>query len=171
MLLIPALMVGLLAPENVLSSFQAANKFAGIFRYALPAIDRLAAISSYPDVTRLVLSVEWTLVPLQVALFYVRFSPSFNLDGFRARRTYLTLVMFLLLGTFLWSTTIFFDATPSDLQGGMYGESLLRLASTSRLGLAIVTSLGISVTALFIAVFCIWVRHIREIYFDHQRGS
>lgn len=166
-LLIPALLVALLAPENVLSSFPKVDKFTTIFRDFLPAIDRLAAVSTYPELTRLVLSVEWTLVPAQVGLFYICLSRSFDADAFRARRTYLTLIMFLLLGSFLWSTTVFFDATPSDLQGGMYGERLLRLASTSRLGLAIVTSLGISVTALFMAVSCLWVRHLPDIYSRH----
>jgi hypothetical protein len=167
LLLVPALIVALFTPASVLSSFPILEKFTSIFRDISPAIDRLAGVSSFPQVTKLVLSVEWTLVPAQVALFYLRLNPSFDLDNFRARRAYLTVVMFLLLGTFVWSTVMLFDVTPADLKGGMYGETLLRLACTSRLGLAVVTSLSISVTALLLAIFCIWVRHIRDIYFDH----
>jgi hypothetical protein len=165
--LVPVLIVAFIAPTNVLSSFATLEKFTHIFRDVLPAIDRLATVSSFPEVTKLVLSIEWILVPVQVVLFYLRINPHFNADQARAYGAYWLIGLFLLLGVSLWSTAIFYDVAPSDLQGGMYGESLLRLASTSRLGLTIVTSLGISVTALFMAVFCLWIRHLPDIYSRH----
>lgn len=169
---VPVLLLALLAPDSVLSAFPALNEYTQILRDIFPAIDRLASVSAFPEVTRLVLSLEWTLLPLQALLYFIFVSRSVNFTLWRERRTFIAIGLPILLGLFVWGTAIFFEVNPSDLQGQMKSERMLRLVSTSRLGLAVASSLVMTSTALVIggffsgydisAVFILTTRGIRR---------
>lgn len=167
LVLAPVLLVALFAPPNVLSGFPAVDQYTLLMRDMFPMIDRLASVSQFPEVTRLVLSIEWTLVPVQTVLFLIIMSKSIDLTPLRERRAFIGIMLPVIVGTMLWSTAVFWDVTTWDLYDGKSG-SLLRLVSTTRVGLAIGSSLVMTLTAFFIAYFLVWIRFIPRVYFDRS---
>jgi len=169
--IVPATIAALLTPDNVLSQHPSIDQYTQIFRHVLPSIDRLAAVSSFPDVTRLVLTVEWTMLPIQTILFIVFRSYTAKVDLLRERRFLIAVGLPILVGIFLWCAALLYEVTPMDLQGNLLNESLLRSVSTSRLGLGIISSIFLSGTALVVGVLLVWARFIPHIYFGYEGGS
>src|SRR5690606_3397076 len=58
------LAVALLVQEDVISGHPWVQAYVAFCREWIPAIDRLAQVSSLPELTRLVVSLMWTLVPM-----------------------------------------------------------------------------------------------------------
>jgi hypothetical protein len=168
--IIPATTVALLAPDNVLSQHPSLDHLTMILRNLLPSIDRLAVVSSFPEVTRLVLAVEWTILPIQTILFIVFRTYAVKVDLLRERRFLIAFGLPILVGVFVWCVALLYEVTPTDLQGNLLNESLLRSVSTSRLGLGIISSIFLSGTALVVGVLLVWARLIPHVYFGYDGG-
>ena len=172
--LIPSLAAPLLAPENVLSRYGFLREFVSLCSSAIPGIARLATVSSFPEVTKLVLSVSWTLVIVQTIQylsmgrtprrFWLRFQNRLQ------NRLYWTAMVPLLVSIVVGYIQLF-DITPEDLKGGMMGERTLRWISGSRFGLGVMAPICMSTIALFIYLVLSWFRDIPWIYFHAKRGG
>lgn len=169
--IVPAVFIALLVPENVLSQSPGLEQLTGLFRQFVPAIDRLAAVSKFPEVTRLVLTIEWALFPLQTILFVINKSYAVRVDEWRKRRFFITSCLLLFASILFWAVFFLYDLDIADLQGGMFSEWLLRSLSTSRVGLGTISSIFLSGTALIAGLLCVWARFIPQIYFGYKRGT
>lgn len=166
--IVPAVFIALLVPDNVLSQSPTLEQLTALISQFVPAIDRLAAVSGFPEVTRLVLSIEWTLLPLQTFLFVINKSYAVRVNEWRRRRFFITSCLLLFASVLFWSVFFLYYLDISDLQGGMFNEWLLRSLSESRLGLGSISSVFLSGTALIVGLLCVWARFIPHIYFGYE---
>ena len=72
-------LVAVLVPKNVLTQYRFLQDYVAATGAFIPGVERLAAVSSFPEVTRLVVSLLWTFVPIFIAVycFNVRVPDSF----------------------------------------------------------------------------------------------
>src|SRR5688572_23142140 len=62
-------LIAVSVPRDVITQYRVLQYYSDASRVLIPGIDRLAAVSSFPEVTRLVISAMWTLVPIFVVVF------------------------------------------------------------------------------------------------------
>src|SRR5437879_3280883 len=68
--------LALLLPDDAISRYALLRDYATLCRTFIPGIDRLARVSSFPEVTTVVVSVMWTLVPFfNCCLFFTNAHP------------------------------------------------------------------------------------------------
>jgi len=162
---LPAVAIALLAPSDVVTRYPLIQAYTSVCRALIPAIDKLTAVSSFPEVTQLVLSITWSLVPLQTVLFLVNgtFSPKFEL--WRQRRFYAGFLM-IVVTICMAFMVVLFDITPRDLEGNLLNEWVLRSVSTSRFWFGLITGLLVSGVALFTGMLLVFLRYFPFIYFN-----
>lgn len=163
------MLISLLASTDVLTMQPGLQKFTSLCREMIPAIDRLAAVSSFPEVTQLVLSVLWALVPVQIAILVTLngFAPKLDLIKEKPFYTAFLCVVALIM---LAICTFLFEITPSDLEGGLLSDWVLRSVSTSRIGLGIGASIYTAGVAIGIVCLFVVFRGYWDVYFG-KKGS
>ncbi len=146
MSLVPALLVAWFSPTNVLSRSHVLTSYVEIVTQLVPTIANRAALSSFPEITKLVLSVLWTIVPFQIVYTCV-FLNFWTIETVKARPVFFVSAILLLLLPLTLYSMFFYDPMPSDLNGSMTSDLVLRQMSTSPTWLAIWGSLFTSFTA------------------------
>src|SRR5256885_10331032 len=63
--------LALLLPDDAISRYALLRDYTTLCRTFIPGIDRLARVSSFPEVTTVVVSVMWTLVPCLKAIYFL----------------------------------------------------------------------------------------------------
>lgn len=131
------LAVALLVQEDVVAGHPWVHAYTKFFREAIPAIDRLAGVSPYPELARLVFSLMWTLVPI-LMVFYLKTGAQALAGRFHRRPLYATIPALCLA---LLAASFF--AKP---------ESALLAWSDSRLGLGLFAGFYAPAMALCLCV-------------------
>ena len=167
---LPAVVSALLVPSDVVTRYPLVQTYTSVCRALIPSIDRLTAVSSFPEVTQLVLSITWSLVPLQTVLFLLNgtYVPKFEL--WRQRRLYVGFLM-IVVAICMVFMVVLFELTAHDLEGNLLNEWLLRSVSTSRFWLGLTSGFLVSGLALLIGMLLFFLRYFPLIYFQDQRGS
>ena len=167
MILLAAL--ALLVPQDVISRHGLLQSYTAVCRGVIPGIERLAAVSSFPQVTILVVSVMWTLVPVSTGVYLFRMHGAGQfVEQFRKK---------LFFGTFcacvvalsIVLLAVLYDITPGDLEGRLINENVLHAVSTSRMGLGLVAGFFLSGVALLLFMVLLWLLNVRNIYFPVSR--
>jgi len=165
--LVPAVLIAVFAPHDALAKYAAIHNYVSICEALVPGIKRLARVSSFPEVTELVLSITWTLVPVQVLLCLIWEPLRPNWQRIRERRFYFTCSL-IVAGSAVVMLALLFDITPSDLEGGMFNEQLLHSVSTSPLWLGVIAGVMVSSVALLLYAILFALRHFPTIYLSSK---
>jgi hypothetical protein len=124
----------------------------------------LAGVSAFPEVTKLVLSVVWTLAPVQMLLCAGRLHLRPNWSAISRHRIASTFIL-LIVGFAVVSLAVLYEMRPSDLEGWTISERVLKAVSTSRLWLGLVAGFMVSAAAMVLYVILFELRHFHHIYF------
>jgi hypothetical protein len=163
LLLVP---VAVFVPQNVIAQSRVLQDYIGMSRTLIPGIESLAAVSSFPEVTRLVVSGMWTLVPVFLAVYLFRMrTPESFLEEFRQRRFFLTFAC-IVVAIVVVSLAVLFDAEPADLERNSRSGFVLQLVSTSRIGLGLVAGFLSATIAAMLRMLLMWLVNVRAIYFS-----
>jgi hypothetical protein len=65
-------LVAALVPHDVVTQYRFLHGYIAVSGTIIPGIERLAAVSSFPEVTRLVVSMMWTLVAIFTAVYFLK---------------------------------------------------------------------------------------------------
>jgi hypothetical protein len=156
--------------RDVLTQYRFLHDYVGLCRTLIPGIERLAAVSSFPEVTRFVVSAMWTLVPVffAVCVWKVRVPETFA-EKFRQRRFFLTFsVVVVAIG--IVSYAVLFDVEPRHLEGALLNDLVLHIVSTSRIGLGLIAGFLSAGIAMLLYMLLTWLLKVPAIYFS-KRGS
>lgn len=166
-MIVPVMGLALLTPVDVFKLFPLLNQSTVLIRDLLPSIERLAWISSFPDVTRLVLSLAWVLIPIQVGLLlWFRVIP-IEVSTIYDRRHGMAFMVGVSLVIFFWGH-LFFEFSQEEMNNKGIAAALIRFASTSRIGMGLTVGAIMSGIAWTIAMICIWARHVPYVYFNFR---
>lgn len=144
-------LIALFAPVDILARHSISAQAANALGAVVPGIARLAAVSSFPEVTQFVMTVAWgVIVPLQIGLYFL--SPlNVNIKAFFEHPLLLRIVSVIAVAAGLWWVFALYAIAPSDLEGYSLHSMILRQISTSRLGLGFWTGIF---TTFFAAALC-----------------
>jgi hypothetical protein len=147
------------------------HDYVALIGTVIPAIERLAAVSSFPQVTRLVVSLMWTLVPVFTALYLMKVQvPQTFVARYREKPFFLTFAI-VVVGISIVLLAVLFDITPEDLEGGLINESVLRAVSTSRIGLGLIAGFFSAGIAMMVFLVLVWFFNLPRIYFSKRGGD
>jgi hypothetical protein len=164
-------LVAVIIPRDVITKYPVLQEYIALIGAAIPGIERLAAVSSFPEVTRLVVSLMWTLVPVFTAVYFLKVQvPESFFTRYRERP------FFFGFGTVVVAISVvllavLYDITPEDLKGGLINETVLRTISTSRIGLGLIAGFFSAGIAGMIYVVLMWLLNLPRIYFSKRGGN
>jgi hypothetical protein len=165
--IVSSIVIALFAPNDVLTKHSYMQAYVSIFAQFVPSIDKLAAVSSFPEVTQLVLSVMWSLIPIQIAIFFRNPGYTPNMEMIRKKRPFFIPGLAIFAACF-YGIYFLFDVTTADLEKDMLNTQMLRFASTSRFGLGILAGCCGTATSLMIISASIWIRFCPGTYFTKE---
>jgi hypothetical protein len=156
-------LIALLTPKDVLTNSAFLASFAQAVASLVPSINEWAAVSNYPEVTRLFFAVSWVVAPAQGLLAYwlpaVHRQMLTHWRGSLGVRLALPLLTIVMLPIFIWAAV----TTGWETQQCV-GVCLGR----SRAALGFVGAFIPMASGFGCAVIAIWIRHFRDIYFPRQ---
>lgn len=159
--------LGLLAPyiipEAILDGWSQIYRFASFMSMAIPSIDHLSKLSSFPQLTRLYLSIMWATVPLQIAVFVIKPGGSFSVSHIRSKLLPITL-LYLSLVPAIILFAVFLLGSDFGGNGGPYGRIVGGMAN-SKLILGLVSTVLVLAVSYFAASFVLWIKNWPRIYF------
>jgi len=161
--------VALSAPQDVITRSRFLHEYVAVSGSVIPGIERLAAVSSFPEVTRLVVSLMWTFVPVFTAVYFVKVRiPENAWANFRKRAFYFTFALVVVaISVVLFA--VLHDMTPEDLKGGRISRGVLRAMSTSRVGLGLIAGFFSAGIAMMVYTVFICLINVPRIYFSNER--
>jgi uncharacterized membrane protein YfcA len=164
-------LIAIFVPRQVITQYPILQDYIAVSRSLIPGIERLAAVSSFPEVTRLVVSAMWTLVPIFVAVYLLKVQATKRfVEHVRQRRFFHTFgIVVIAISVVLLA--VLYDITPQDLEGGLLNETVLRTISTSRMGLGLITGFFSAGIAMLVYMVLIWLLNLPRIYFSKQGGT
>jgi hypothetical protein len=163
-------LVAVIVPQDVITRNRFLHDYVAVSGTVVPGIERLAAVSSFPEVTRLVVSLMWTLVPVFTALYFVKVQvPEIFFARYREKPFFLTFAT-VVMAISIALLAVLFDITPEDLKGGLINESVLRAVSTSRIGLGLIAGFFSAAITMMVFLVLVWFFNLPRIYFS-KRGS
>lgn len=159
------LAVALLVQEDVIAGHPWVQAYVAYCREWIPAVDRLAGVSSFPELTRLVISLMWTLVPM-LAFVYWQKSDAMQavVHRFRERPVYFTFLLLVPVVGVASALHPFFDAEGVS-------ASLVRAATGSRLGLGLAAGVFGPAIAFAACILLLWLVNFRTIYLGGERQA
>lgn len=164
-------LVSVTVPQDVITRYRFLQDYIDLSRAVIPGIGRLAAVSSFPEVTKLVVSLTWTLVPIFTAVYLLKVRiPESAFANFRQRPFFLTFSA-VVVAISVVLLAVLYDITPQDLEGGMINESVLNTISTSRVGLGLIAGFFSAGIAMMVYMVLIWLRNLPRIYFSKRGGD
>lgn len=134
-------------------------QFADAVSVWVPSVDSFAGVSAFPYLTKVLLAVQWAVVPVLVLL--ISLQPELVRPNERTLRTSSRLKVIALLAAVVALFVVYpaiIQVSPEDLQGGMLHERALRSASRSRLWLGLIGSTVIFTVAYFSALVLSYLR-------------
>jgi len=151
-------LIAVIAPSDVLRSNASVDFFVTRLSRAIPTIDQFAMVSRFPDITRLVMTLLWCIVPVQVSLFFYKKTFQPNLKPIQQGPLLFAFFMVTAIGCYVgfW---FFLELTPDRIQGDTFHRVVFRQMSESRFWLGFWTGIITTGLALLVSVFCVWVRH------------
>ena len=168
------LLLGLVAvtiPADVITQYRFLRGYIAVSSTIIPGIERLAAVSSFPEVTRLVVSMMWTLVPIFTAVYLLKMRvPEENFEQFRQRPFVLTFSI-IIVASLIVLFAVLREMTFDDLARGTISEIILRGVSTSRVSLGLIAGFLSAAIAAMLYIVLIWFLNLRRIYFPEQGGN
>jgi hypothetical protein len=167
--LVPCILVSLEAPRNVLEQWPFLARYVSFIAQFIPSIEKIAAISIFPEVSRLIVAMAWSVVPFQILYFFLSKNVRLDVDRIRMRPWLFGLA--ITVGA-LASMTMLFRAgsfNAADIEGRSVGRMSLRILSTSRLGLGIGAALFSTFFSLMSTLLLSFCWHIPQIYFPTRK--
>jgi hypothetical protein len=162
-------LVAVIVPQDVITRNRFLHDYVAVSGIVIPSVEKLAAVSSFPEVTRLVVSLMWTLVPVFTALYLVKVQvPEIFSVRYREKPFFLTFAT-VVMAMSIVLLAVLFDITPEDLKGGLLNESVLRAVSTSRMGLGFIAGFFSAAIAMMLFVVLVWFFNVPRIYFSNER--
>jgi hypothetical protein len=162
-------LVAVIVPQDVITRNRFLQDYVAVSGAVVPGIERLAAVSSFPEVTRLVVSLMWTLVPVFAAVYFPKVQvPEIFFARYR-EKPFLLAFATVVMAMSIVLLAVLFEITPEDLKGGLINESVLRAVSTSRIGLGLIAGFFSAGIAMMIYVVLLWLLNLRRIYFSNER--
>jgi len=156
--------VALVVPQDVVTRNRFLHDYVALSSTVIPGIQRLAAVSSFPEVTRLVFSLMWTLVPVFTAAYFFKVQvPEIFFTRYREKPFFLTFAT-VVMAISIVLLAVLFEITPEDLKGGLINESVLRAVSTSRMGLGLIAGFFSAGIAMMVFVVLAWFFNLPRIY-------
>ena len=125
-----AVLVAFFSPSNVLTLYPRLGSAVDIFSRLIPTINQFVGISTFPEVTRLTLSLLWVLVPFQVGLALSIEALTLDSWRFRERPLWYGFCVVSCSIAFCWFWFVA-EITSADISGGMTSETLFYLMSNS----------------------------------------
>lgn len=164
-------LVAVIVPQDVITQYRFLQDYIAVSGAVIPGIERLAAVSSFPEVTRLVVSLMWTLVPIFTVVYFLKVQvPDVFFVRFRQRPFFFNfLIVVVAISVVLLA--VLFDIAPEDLKGGLINETVLRAISTSRMGLGLITGFFSAGIAMMVYVVLMWLLNLPRIYFSKRGGN
>lgn len=164
-------LVAVIVPPDVITRNRFLHDYVAVSSAVIPGIERLAAVSSFPEVTRLVVSLMWTFVPIFTAVYLLKLRiPESAWANFRQRPFFLTFGMVVIAISVVF-LAVLSDLTPEDLKGGLLNETVLHAISTSRMGLGLIAGFFSAGIAAMVYMVLIWLLHLPRIYFSKRGGE
>ena len=157
-------LLALVIPNTVLSSWTAFRSFTNFMISAVPSIDHVASISRFPDATRLFLAIMWATVPIQVMVFVLKPGGSFSVSHIKNKLLPITLLYLSLVPAIVLFAVFIFGSDFDSAGRGFYTRTM-NIISNSRIALGIVSSILILSVSFFISSMILWIRNWPEIYF------
>lgn len=169
--LAPCILVSLTAPTNVLEQWPLAARYVSFIAQFIPSIERVAAISTFPEVSRLIVAIAWSVVPFQILYFFLSKNVRLDVDRIRMRPWLFGLA--ITVGTTAFMTMLFMvgSFSAADIDGRSVGSMSLRILSTSRLGLGIGAGLFSTFFSLMSTLLLMFCWHIPQIYLPTRKRS
>jgi len=130
--IVVTLPIAIVAPDNVLSYSQAIVTFVSILQRMIPNIDALAGISKFPEVTKLVCSSAYTLVPIHLGVIWRE--TRMNRNTIRSRPMNGTLFV-LVLACVFWVFTASLGVFPPPEKAVTQSELLMQSMGQTRIAL------------------------------------
>lgn len=160
-------LVALFASPTVLTDSPALSTFTDFMASLVPGIDRLAKVSSFPEVTRFTSAVLWASVPVQALLCFYPGVFVTRFDLLRKKKTF---------GVIAWMTCPLLIAMPAFIpepklenfaRTTLYNMAL-RSVSEDRLWLGVLGGVVAISTAFFIFAFVAWWPRTWAVYFGSE---
>jgi hypothetical protein len=157
--------LALFAPNDVLARYGSIAEVVGVFRRVVPSIDNLCAVSAFPQVCQFVCAINWALIPIQIAVFFVgrTFHPNFRKLG--SDKYFVAFVLLVQVGCCAY-LYFFWNLVPADLSGNMLHERVYRAISHSRVGLGFWVGLFTTFIALTLSLALSFVAQIVPMVFQ-----
>ncbi len=155
-------------PDNILTHSTLFQRYTDVMASLVPTIDQITNISTFPQVTRLFLSVMWTLVPV-VTVLILRLPGILHFQVNKIKENkFLYTASFIFLPFMIVFVAMFLIAADGadSLEGGMLHELILRNISHSKIWLGFFGSLMMLVLSFVLSGFLKWTCSIKEIYFE-----
>lgn len=158
--LMPCVIVSLFAPDNVIDLVPIIAGFVSLLTDWVPSVERLAAVSAFPQVTSLVVALVWSVAPFQV--FYVLNSPNFrlNINQTQVRPIVFGVGVVFLSAGFISMLYLMKDFSADDMTAGTWGAAALRSVSSSRFVLAFAAITMSTFLAILFAALVLYFRHL-----------
>lgn len=157
--------VALLAPVSVLTDSPMLSSFTDFVASIIPGINRLANVSSFPEVTRFTNAVLWASVPVQVLLlFYPRvLVPRFDLIS---KRKIFSVIAWMSCPLVVWMIA-YIPQEPKieSFARTTFYHMALRNVSEDRLWLGVVGGAVAHAAAAGIFIFLAWWPRTWAVYF------
>ena len=166
-MIVPVATVAFVTPIDVFKQLPFLDQLTAPIGQLLPSIERLAGISSFPDVTRLVLSLSWALFPIQVCLFLLFRVIHIEVSTIYARRLGMAFMVAVSFVLFFWGH-LFFEFSAEEMNDKGIAASLISLTSTSRIGMGLTVGVIMSGVGWTIAMICIWLWYVPHVYFNYR---
>jgi hypothetical protein len=164
-------LLAVIVPKNVLTQHRFLQDYVAATGGVIPGIARLAAVSSFPEVTKLVVSLMWTFVPIFTAIYLWKVQVPESFLARLKQRPFFLSFGFVVIAISMVLLAVLYDITPEDLVGGLTNESVLRTISTSRGGLGLIAGFFSAGIAMMIYMVLIWLLNLPRIYFSKPGGT
>ena len=164
--------LALLLPESRDQYPALFQSFCKVMSSSIHSIDQFVAVSRFPVVTQVFLSIEWGLVPLLALVIWHQ--PELLTPNARTMKKWSTWKLLLGLSVVACFGVIYpmvIELRPDSLRGNMLNEWALRSVSESRLWLGLLGSIIIFSVAYWACLIISYVRAISAPLFYKKRGT
>lgn len=158
----------MLLPNEFLASNKLFKSYVLILQTIVPNIEAIARLSQFPDLTRVMLSMAFSIALVQGVLFWHRVHIDVRL--LRAKAGECGVILIIFLGMLAVMIGIV-DLMPHNLGGSARTDIFIRQVSESRLWLGIVAGLIGPVVAAMAVVSIALLLHSREILLNRGGHS
>jgi len=159
------LLLAVFLPEDILSHSPMLQSISDVMSGLVPSIENLTRRSRFPEVTQLILSVTWLIIPI-LALAYYKID-MVRIDIVSKKRKLFLLVFLLLFPALIFSFGYILGNAVLE-EANTIGDRVIQKIISSRLLISILASLITITLSFLLALFVQWIRIIPFIYFNRK---